>query len=113
MSTPRTILLVDDDPNLREVARYALTQAGFTVTEAKDGREALAAALARPPDLAILDVRMPELDGLEVCRRLRLTSRVPIVFLSSADDEVDRVVGLKLGADDYVSKPFSPRVYEN
>ena len=109
MSSPRTILLVDDDPNLREVARYALAQAGFEVREAANGRDALAAALANPPDLVVLDVRMPELDGLEVCRRLRQTSRVPIVFLSSADDEIDRIVGLELGGDDYVGKPFSPR----
>src|SRR5207245_487169 len=83
MATERTILLVDDDPNLREVARYALSQAGFRVEEAANGRDALAAARARPPDLIVLDVRMPEMDGLEVCRELRKTSRVPIVFLSS------------------------------
>ncbi len=109
MATERTILLVDDDPNLREVARYALSQAGFRVEEAANGRDALAAARARPPDLIVLDVRMPEMDGLEVCRELRKTSRVPIVFLSSADDEIDRVLGLELGGDDYLGKPFSPR----
>jgi two-component system OmpR family response regulator len=105
----RTILLVDDDPNLREVARYALSQAGFRVEEAANGRDALAAARARPPDLIVLDVRMPEMDGLDVCRELRKTSRVPIVFLSSADEEIDRVLGLELGGDDYLGKPFSPR----
>ena len=110
MATPvRTVLLVDDDPNLREVARYALSQAGFRVEEAANGRDALAAARARPPDLIVLDVRMPEMDGLEVCRELRKTSRVPIVFLSSADEEIDRVLGLELGGDDYLGKPFSPR----
>jgi len=105
----RTILLVDDDPNLREVARYALSQAGFRVDEATNGRDALAAARAHPPDLIVLDVRMPEMDGLEMCRELRKTSRVPIVFLSSADEEIDRVLGLELGGDDYLGKPFSPR----
>lgn len=110
MATPvRTVLLVDDDPNLREVARYALSQAGFRVEEAANGRDALEAARARPPDLIVLDVRMPEVDGLEVCRELRKTSRVPIVFLSSADEEIDRVLGLELGGDDYLGKPFSPR----
>jgi two-component system, OmpR family, response regulator len=109
MPLMRTILLVDDDQNLREVARYALSQAGFLVEEAANGRDALAAARARPPDLIVLDVRMPEMDGLEVCRELRKTSRVPIVFLSSADEEIDRVLGLELGGDDYLGKPFSPR----
>jgi two-component system OmpR family response regulator len=105
----RTVLLVDDDQNLREVARYALSRAGFHVEEAANGRDALAAARAKPPDLIVLDVRMPEMDGLEVCRELRKTSRVPIVFLSSADEEIDRVLGLELGGDDYLGKPFSPR----
>jgi two-component system OmpR family response regulator len=109
MAPVRTILLVDDDQNLREVASYALSQAGFRVEEVANGRDALAAARARPPDLIVLDVRMPEMDGLEVCRELRKTSRVPIVFLSSADDEIDRVLGLELGGDDYLGKPFSPR----
>ncbi len=109
MAPVRTILLVDDDQNLREVARYALSQAGFRVEEAANGRDALAAARARPPDLIVLDVRMPEMDGFETCRELRKTSRVPIVFLSSADEEIDRVLGLELGGDDYLGKPFSPR----
>jgi two-component system OmpR family response regulator len=109
MAPVRTILLVDDDKNLREVARYALSQAGFRVEEAANGRDALAAARAHPPDLVVLDVRMPEMDGLETCRELRKTSRVPIVFLSSADEEIDRVLGLELGGDDYLGKPFSPR----
>ena len=109
MAPVRTVLLVDDDQNLREVAHYALSQAGFRVEEAANGRDALAAARARPPDLIVLDVRMPEMDGLEVCRELRKTSRVPIDFLSSADEEIDRVLGLELGGDDYLGKPFSPR----
>jgi len=109
MAPVRTVLLVDDDQNLRQVAHYALSRAGFRVEEAANGRDALAAARARPPDLIVLDVRMPEMDGLEVCRELRKTSRVPIVFLSSADEEIDRVLGLELGGDDYLGKPFSPR----
>jgi two-component system OmpR family response regulator len=104
-----TILLVDDDANLREVVRYALDRAGFVVTEAADGLEALVAFRETEPDLVVLDVLMPELDGLEVCRRIRQTSQVPIVFLSSRGEEVDRILGLDLGGDDYVTKPFSAR----
>jgi two-component system OmpR family response regulator len=103
------ILVVDDDPHLREVVRFALERAGYGVTEAVDGAAALAAFEAEPADLVVLDVLMPELDGLEVCRRLRARAPVPIVFLSSRDEELDRVLGLELGADDYVTKPFSPR----
>ncbi len=104
-----TILLADDDPNLREVVRYALSRAGFVVREVADGASAVRETLADPPDLVVLDVVMPELDGLEACRRIRAASRVPIVFLSSRDEEFDRVLGLELGGDDYVTKPFSPR----
>lgn len=103
------ILLVDDDPHLREVARYALAREGFTVREASDGLKALSAFEAAPPHLIVLDVLMPELDGLEVCRRIRKTSSVPILFLSSRGEEVDRVMGLDLGGDDYLTKPFSTR----
>jgi two-component system OmpR family response regulator len=109
VSEPALILIADDDRHIREVVRYALQSAGFRTTEAADGAQALTRFAEAPPDLVILDVMMPELDGTEVCRRLRAGSRVPIVFLSSRDDEVDRVVGLELGGDDYVSKPFSPR----
>jgi two-component system, OmpR family, response regulator len=103
------ILIVDDDSHIRDVVRFALAQTGFQVVEAKDGRAALDAFAAHPADLVILDILMPELDGVEVCKTLRRRSQVPILFLSSRDDEVDRVVGLELGADDYVTKPFSPR----
>jgi len=103
------ILVVDDDPHLREVVGFALSQAGFAVDEAADGHAALDSFRCRPPALLVLDVMMPELDGLEVCREVRRDSRVPIIFLSSRDDEVDRILGLELGGDDYVSKPFSPR----
>ena len=105
----RRILVVDDDPRLREVVRYALSREGFEIDEAGDGHAALAACEAKLPDLVVLDVVMPELDGIEVCRRIRQRSKVPILFLSSRGEEVDRVLGLELGGDDYVTKPFSPR----
>lgn len=108
MSAER-ILVVDDDPRLREVVRYALSRAGFDVVEAGDGRAALQAVAARAPDLVVLDVLMPELDGLDVCRELRRQGSLPIVFLSSRGEEMDRVLGLELGGDDYLTKPFSPR----
>ena len=91
------------------MVRFALMREGFAVAEAENGIEALARAEADRPDLIVLDIMMPEMDGTEVCRRLRRDSRVPIVFLSSRDDEIDRVLGLELGGDDYVGKPFSPR----
>jgi two-component system OmpR family response regulator len=103
------VLVADDDGHIREVVRYALEQAGFRVHEAADGRETLAVARDQPVDLLVLDIIMPELDGIEVCRRLRAESDVPILFLTSRDDEIDRVLGLELGADDYLTKPFSPR----
>src|ERR1700760_5167310 len=103
------ILVVDDDLHIREVIRVALRKAGMTVNEAKDGREALMRFAADRPDLLILDIGMPELDGLDVCREVRKTSDVPILFLSARDDEIDRVLGLEIGGDDYVTKPFSPR----
>jgi two-component system, OmpR family, response regulator len=105
----RPILVIDDDPNLREVVRVALELQHFDVVEASDGRAGLDAFAKHAPQAVVLDLMMPELDGFEVCRRLRASSRVPIVFLSSRDDELDRVLGLELGGDDYVTKPFSPR----
>jgi len=103
------ILVVDDDPSIRDVIRFALERAGFGVTEAADGQAAIAAYSREQHDLVVLDVMMPELDGHEVCRVLRRTSPVPILFLSSRDEEIDRIVGLEIGADDYLVKPFSPR----
>ena len=104
------LLLVDDDPHLLEVLRFALEAAGFATRTARDGAEALRLIAQRPPDLVVLDVLMPELDGTEVCRRLRAAgSRVPILFLSSRSDEIDRVLGLEMGGDDYLAKPFSTR----
>lgn len=101
------VLVVDDDPHLREVVSFALTKAGFSVREGADGRAAVAGYA--DADLVVLDIVMPEMDGIEACRQVRARSRVPIVFLSSRDEEFDRVLGLELGADDYVTKPFSPR----
>jgi two-component system OmpR family response regulator len=103
------ILIVDDDPHIRDVVSFALTQASHEVLAASDGEAGLARALADAPDLVVLDIVMPKLDGIELCRRLRAKSTVPILFLSSKDDEIDRVIGLEVGADDYITKPFSPR----
>jgi two-component system OmpR family response regulator len=103
------ILIVDDELHIREVIRVALRKAGMTVFEARDGKEALARFADDRPDLIVLDVGMPEFDGLHVCREIRKSSDVPILFLSARDDEIDRVLGLEIGGDDYVTKPFSPR----
>ena len=105
----KTILIVDDDPHILEVIQYALNRAGFTTVTAKEGLGALAANREVEPDLVILDINLPEMDGLDVCREIRKSSDVPILFLSSRDEEIDRIVGLEIGGDDYVSKPFSPR----
>ena len=109
MSRPPVVLIVDDDPRIREVVRFALRKEGFETVEAGDGAEALQAFARDKPTLVILDILMPEMDGTDVCRSLRAHSRVPIIFLSSKDEELDRVLGLELGGDDYVTKPFSPR----
>lgn len=103
------ILIVDDDPRLRDLLRIAVERAGFTAATVADGQAALVAARRDAPDLMVLDIGLPEMDGFEVCRRLRATSDLPVLFLTARDDEVDRIVGLELGADDYVTKPFSPR----
>jgi two-component system OmpR family response regulator len=106
---PRTILVVDDDPHIRQLLVFALEKAGLATIEAGDGEAALTLAGTHRPELMILDINMPRMDGLEVCRRVRATAETPILFLSSRDDEIDRVLGIELGADDYVVKPFSPR----
>jgi two-component system OmpR family response regulator len=103
------VLVVDDDPHIRQLLVFALEKAGLQAREAEDGEAALASVEASPPDLVVLDINMPKLDGLEVCRRLRAKGDLPILFLSSRDDEIDRVLGIELGGDDYVVKPFSPR----
>lgn len=108
----RTVLIVDDEPDATELVSYNLTQAGYSVLAAKDGAEALEKARETKPDLILLDVMLPELDGMEVCKLLRntaATAGIPIIMLTAKAAEVDRVLGLELGADDYVTKPFSPR----
>jgi len=105
----RTILVVDDEPTLRETLVDALEADGFRVVSAADGREALLVFRAERPDLVLLDLMLPELSGVEVCRIIRAESGVPIVMLTAKDSELDKVVGLELGADDYVTKPFSLR----
>ena len=104
-----TILVVDDEAHIRDVVQYALEREGHRVLTAPDGAAALARLEAERVDLVVLDVVMPELDGLALCRRIRATSELPIIFLSSRGEEVDRVLGLELGGDDYLVKPFSPR----
>jgi two-component system, OmpR family, alkaline phosphatase synthesis response regulator PhoP len=103
------VLVVDDEPRIVQLVRDYLERAGFTVSTARTGPEALMRARQDRPDLIVLDLGLPELDGLEVTRRLRRDSGVPIIILTARDDETDKVVGLELGADDYVTKPFSPR----
>ena len=105
----RTILVVDDEPKLVKVVRDYLEYDGYRVVSAGDGREALERFREARPDLVVLDLMLPELDGLEVCRRLRRDSDIPIIMLTARAEEVDELVGLELGADDYVTKPFSPR----
>jgi len=103
------ILVVEDDPRISDVLEYALKAEGYEVETAQRGREAVEIAQQSSPGLIVLDVGLPDLDGFEVCRRLRKSSDVPVIFLTSRGDEVDRVVGLEIGGDDYVIKPFSPR----
>jgi DNA-binding response OmpR family regulator len=104
---PERILIVEDEPAIAEAVQYALTTEGFEVEAVDDGYAALAEARARPYDLLVLDLVLPGLSGVEVCRRLREESAVPILMLTAKDGEVDRVLGLEVGADDYVTKPFS------
>ncbi|HYF62383.1 MAG TPA: response regulator transcription factor [Herpetosiphonaceae bacterium] len=103
------ILVVDDEPAVTDLLAYNLRKAHYEVLVAADGRQALALARQETPDLILLDLMLPQIDGLDVCRELRRTSQVPIIILTARDDEIDRVVGLELGADDYVCKPFSIR----
>ncbi|CAN5504260.1 response regulator transcription factor [soil metagenome] len=106
---PARVLVVDDDATVSEVVGRYLVREGFAVESVGDGRVALERALADPPDLVILDLMLPGLGGLEVCRRLRALAPVPVIMLTARGDESDRVIGLELGADDYVAKPFSPK----
>ncbi|NYT33413.1 response regulator transcription factor [Rhizobium sp. WYCCWR 11128] len=103
------ILVVDDEPHIRDVICFALERASLTSTAARNGVEAMAVFRRGNVDLIILDIGMPDMDGLEVCRQIRKTSGLPILFLSARDEEIDRVLGLEIGGDDYVTKPFSPR----
>jgi DNA-binding response OmpR family regulator len=107
MSDPPTILLVDDEEAVQKLLRYPLERDGFRVVSALDGEEALDCFTTENPDLVVLDIMLPRVDGLEVCKRLRARSTVPIIMLTARDDELDKVVGLELGADDYITKPFS------
>jgi DNA-binding response OmpR family regulator len=106
---PARVLIVEDDPTVAEVVARYLERDGFTVESVADGRDAVARADAHLPDIVVLDIMLPGLDGLEVCRRLRARAPIPVVMLTARGSEEDRVLGLDLGADDYVSKPFSPR----
>ncbi|MDI6514805.1 response regulator transcription factor [Streptomyces coelicoflavus] len=108
-AAPARILVVDDDPTVAEVVAGYLDRAGYRVDRAGDGPAALARADAHRPDLVVLDLMLPGMDGLEVCRRLRERGPVPVVMLTARGDEDDRILGLEVGADDYVTKPFSPR----
>ncbi len=105
----KTVLIVDDEPKIVQIARDYLENAGFSVVAAYDGESALAAVRNQAPDLIVLDLGLPDMDGLDVCRKVRRNSNVPIVMLTARDEEVDKLVGLELGADDYVTKPFSPK----
>ena len=103
-----TVLVVDDEPNIADLIELYLAREGYRVVKAGDGEAGLRAVAEHRPRLVVLDVGLPDIDGLEVCRRLRQNSTIPVIFLTARDSEVDRVLGLELGADDYVTKPFSP-----
>ena len=105
-----TVALVDDDRNILTSVSIALQSEGFTVRVYSDGETALKALLENPPDLAVLDIKMPRMDGMELLRRLREKSSIPTIFLTSKDDELDEALGLAMGADDYITKPFSQRL---
>ncbi|MDX6400882.1 MAG: hypothetical protein QOF27_1488 [Gaiellaceae bacterium] len=113
MPDPSTILLVDDEDSIQKLLAYPLEREGFRVLQARDGEEALAQFAAEHVDLVVLDIMLPKLDGLEVCKRLRAESAVPIIMLTARDDELDKVLGLELGADDYITKPFSIREFRS
>ena len=113
MPDSSTILLVDDEDSVQKLLAYPLEREGFRVLQARDGQEALERFAAEQVDLVVLDVMLPKLDGLEVCKRLRAESEVPIIMLTARDDELDKVLGLELGADDYITKPFSIREFRS
>src|SRR5687767_11712674 len=113
MADPATILLVDDEDSVQKLLTYPLERDGFKVVHALDGEEALRRFAEEDVDLVVLDIMLPRLDGLEVCKRLRAESTVPIIMLTARDDELDKVLGLELGADDYITKPFSIREFRS
>jgi DNA-binding response OmpR family regulator len=113
MADGTTILLVDDEDSVQKLLTYPLERDGFRVVAARDGEEALERFAERTYDLVVLDLMLPKLDGLEVCKRLRASSSVPIIMLTARDDELDKVLGLELGADDYITKPFSIREFRS
>ena len=113
MADASTILLVDDEDSVQKLLSYPLERDGFRVVHARDGEEALQRFAEEDVDLVVLDLMLPKLDGLEVCKRLRAESSVPIIMLTARDDELDKVLGLELGADDYITKPFSIREFRS
>src|SRR5579864_1366929 len=113
MTDASTILLVDDDEAVRKLLSFPLARDGYKVVQAADGQEALRRFHESPVDLVVLDVMLPRLDGLELCKQLRAQSGVPIIMLTARDDELDKVLGLELGADDYITKPFSIREFRS
>jgi DNA-binding response OmpR family regulator len=113
MADSSTILLVDDEDSVQKLLAYPLERDGYRVLQARDGQEALDRFNAEHVDLVVLDIMLPRLDGLEVCKRLRAESSVPIIMLTARDDELDKVLGLELGADDYITKPFSIREFRS
>ncbi len=113
VTDPVTILLVDDEDSVQKLLTYPLERDGFRVVHALDGEEALARFAEEDVDLVVLDLMLPKLDGLEVCKRIRSESSVPIIMLTARDDELDKVLGLELGADDYITKPFSIREFRS
>jgi DNA-binding response OmpR family regulator len=113
MPDSSTILLVDDEDSIQKLLAYPLEREGYRVLQARDGVEALERFASERVDLVVLDIMLPKLDGLEVCKRLRAESEVPIIMLTARDDELDKVLGLELGADDYITKPFSIREFRS
>ena len=113
MPDSSTILLVDDEESIQKLLAYPLEREGYRVLQARDGEEALTRFASERVDLVVLDIMLPKLDGLEVCKRLRAESEVPIIMLTARDDELDKVLGLELGADDYITKPFSIREFRS
>src|SRR5882762_5264565 len=113
MPDSSTILLVDDEESIQKLLAYPLEREGYRVLQARDGEEAMRRFASERIDLVVLDIMLPKLDGLEVCKRLRAESEVPIIMLTARDDELDKVLGLELGAEDYITKPFSIREFRS